>query len=189
MRDQSLKLISNILGCKKTIFFFCFHEFPIKCNSGFTVVRYPDFNAAFARASCCSSRRRHAMLRRLKPSNGGLWFFFACFAVQWIQGPIFICACSSALRTAQRHSWLRWHRPRSERSNPRSWTHYPRAYVITYPSRAYSISSHPAFVSHFRFGLSCVVAWAGAVELHSLLQLTPPTAAAGGAGVCKGDVF
>ncbi len=150
-------------------------------------MRCPDFNAAFARASCCSSRRRHAMLRRLKPSNGGLWFFFACFAVQWIQRRIFICACSSALRTAQRHSWLRWHRPRSERSNPRSWTHHPRAHVITYPSRAYSISSHPRS-SHLS-GLDSAALWAGAVELHSLLQLTKPTTAAGEAGVCEGDVF
>ena len=136
------------------------------------MVRYPDFNAAFARASCCSSRRRHAMLRRLKPSNGGLWFFFACFAVQWIQRRIFICACSSALRTAQRHSWLRWHRPRSERSNPRSWTHYPRAPVITHPSRAYSISNNPEFVSPFRFGLSCVVGGCGGASFSSTTHKT-----------------
>ena len=139
------------------------------------MVRCPDFLSS----ECCFGMRELLQQQAAARDVAAVEAFqrwalvsFACFAVQWIQGPFFFCACSSALRTAQRHSWLRWHRPRSERSNPRSWTHYSRAPVITHPSRAYSISNNPAFVSHVRFGLSCVVGGCGGASFSSTTHKT-----------------
>ena len=84
----------------------------------------------------------------------GCAFFWPASAFDGYEVPIFISSCSSTVTTAQRHTWLRWPRPMSERSNLRSWTHFPRAPVMTHPLRAYSTSKNPTFVSHFRFGHS-----------------------------------
>ena len=97
--------------------------------------------------------QQQAAARDVAAATAFQWWalnFFACSTVHWIQVPIFISSCSSTLTTVRRHGWPRCPWPMPELSNPRSWTRLPRAAVINHPSRAYSMSNHPEFVSLFQ---------------------------------------